>query len=232
MPTNALCYVVWNERLGCEIDLPLTDFSQYDQVFAIDGGSTDGTQEVLWKYGVTVYSQKQRSLNAAYWEAVEACRCDNLLVFFPKGTLDPGILLTMKERLLEGTELVIASRFVKGGRNEEDGRFFRPRKAGIRCLAIFAAILWRRQGPFVWDVLHGVKGFSRNAFLRMHPTRVGVSIDIEMVVRSYRLGISRCEFPVREAARRYGNTRFKILPTGMKLAAYLLKEIRCSTRPG
>jgi hypothetical protein len=226
MLTYALCFIVWNEAQGCEVDLPKIDLTPYDQVYAIDGGSVDATVAVLTRFGVSVRKQQQRSLNAAYREAVEACECDNLLIFFPKGTVDVGILKVMRERLAAGTELVVASRLIEGGRNEEDERFFRPRKAGVKALALFAALMWRRSGPMIWDVLHGIKGFSKQAFLRMNPSPRGVSIDLEMVVRSYRLSISRCEVPVVEATRFYGDSRFKILPTGLKLAKYLLAELR------
>ena len=53
---------------------------------------------------------------------------------------------------------------------------------------------------------------------------VGLSIDIEMVVRAYKLDISRIEFPTRELSRDYGETHFKIWPTGKRLLAYLWFE--------
>jgi glycosyltransferase involved in cell wall biosynthesis len=88
MLTYALCFIVFNEAQGCVLDVPRIDLTQFDQVYAVDGGSTDGTVETLTRFGVRVFKQKQGSLNAAYREAVEACECDNLLIFFPKGTLD------------------------------------------------------------------------------------------------------------------------------------------------
>jgi len=231
MPSSrtALCFVVWNERQGCEFDLPKFDFAGFDEIFAIDGGSTDGTIEVLQKYGVAVHPQTRRSLCAVYWQAVETSTCDNIVVFFPKGTLDPSIVHRMRELLLEGNELVVPSRMIQGSRNEEDSHVFRPRKWGVKTLALIAAASWRKQGPVVWDVLHGVKGFAKRAFLDMEPSRTGVSIDLEMVVRAYRLRLRMREFPVIEMARSWGASRFKILPTGIRLVKYLCREFR---RPG
>jgi len=225
-PKTSLCFIAWNERQGCEFDLPRFDFTDFDEVFAIDGGSGDGTVEVLQKYGIVVHRQIQKSLNAVYRQAVETATCENLIVFFPKGTLDPAIAKEMKRLLLDGYDLVVASRLAKGGRNEEDGRLFRPRKWGVRALALIAGICWRRQGPLIWDVLHGVKGFTKQAFLEMNPTPTGLSIDLEMVVRAYRLRLRACEFPVVESSRPWGSSRFKILPTGIKLARYLWREFR------
>lgn len=224
----ALCFLVWNERQGCEIDLPQADSSIFDEVFAIDGGSNDGTASVFEQYGIPVYPQTRRGLNAAYWQAVETSTCDSVVVFFPKGTLSPSILWDFKQRLLSGEEFVIASRIIPGSRNEEDGRWFRPRKWGVRSLALISWLLWRRRRPIVWDVLHGVKGFSREAFLAMNPSRTGLAIDLEMVIRSYKLGIRPREFPVIEHRRAFGETRFKILPTSIRLAKCLLAELRPS----
>jgi glycosyltransferase involved in cell wall biosynthesis len=224
-PRTALCLVVFNEFEGCKNDLPLIDQTEFDEVFAIDGGSTDGTAGILREYGVTVYPQRTRSLNAAYWQAVESSTCENVVVFFPKGTLDPAILFEIKKRLHDGHDLVIPSRIGKGARNEEDSKLFRPRKWGIRALAVFVVACWWREGPMLWDVLHGVKGFKKDAFLEMEPSRTGVSIDLEMVIRAYRLRLRTCAFPVQESARPWGNSRFKILPTGTKLAQCLIREL-------
>src|SRR5258708_6129321 len=227
-PKTSLCFIAWNEKQGCEFDIPKFDFAEFDEVFAIDGGSNDGTVEVLQKHGIVVHRQIHKSLNAAYWQAVETDTSENVIVFLPKGTLEPSITKQMKLLLLQGHELVVASRLAKGGRNEEDERLFRPRKWGVKALALIAAICWRRQGPLIWDVLHGVKGFTKEAFLEMNPTPTGLSIDLEMVVRAYRLHLRACEFPVVEMSRPWGNSKFKILPTGVKLARYLYHEFRQS----
>jgi glycosyltransferase involved in cell wall biosynthesis len=221
----SLCFIAWNEEQGCEIDLPLIDRTLFDEISAIDGGSTDRTIPVFERFNIPVYRQRTLGLNAAYWQAVETSTCDHVIVFFPKGTLSASILPKFKDHLLNGQELVIASRMAPEGRNEEDDGWFKPRKWGICCLALFSTLVWRREGRMIWDVLHGVKGFSRRAFLAMNPSRTGVSIDLEMVVRSYRLRIPRVEFPVIEESRPSGTTRFKIIPTGIKLAKFLVAEL-------
>lgn len=224
MKSTSLCFIVMNELRGCQEDIPRIDFSQFDEVFAIDGNSADGTAEYLENSGIKVYRQKVRSLNAAYWQAVEATRSDNLIVFFPKGTIDPAVVYEFK-RLLETHDVVVASRLGEGARNEEDRKILRPRKWGIQALSLFTSLVWRREGPRMRDVLHGVKGFSVGAFRRMKIAERGVTIDLEMNVRAYRLRLSRCEVPVEESARVAGQTNFPIWPTGWKLARFLIREL-------
>jgi hypothetical protein len=164
-------------------------------------------------------------LNAAYWHAVDVTACENIVVFFPKGSLDTAIVYEMKRRLLAGFDLVVPTRIARGGRNEEDDKLLRPRKWGVQALARCASALWRREGAYVSDVLHGVKGFTRSAFLQMRPSASGLTIDLEMVMRAYRLRLKRCEFPVTEVARSWNTTHFKVLPTGIKLAKCLWAEL-------
>ena len=221
----SLALVVWNELEGCRFDVPLLPIDAFDEVYAIDGGSTDGTVEYLTEQNIPVYRQPKRGLNAAYIHAVEKSTCDAVVVFFPKGTIPPADLLQFRPLLEAGNDLVIASRNIKGGRNEEDDRFIKARKWLVMSLAAFAALLWRREGYFVRDLLHGVKGFTVSGFKKMAPLDYGLSIDIEMVVSSDRLGLKRIEFATTEKARPHGETHFKILPTGLKLAKYLWHEL-------
>jgi hypothetical protein len=219
-----LCLLVFDELAGCQRDVPRLPIEAFDDVFAIDGGSRDGTVEYLQAQGITVHRQPKRTINAAYAHAVELCKTEGLVVFFPKGTLDPACCLTMAEKLREGCALVVAGRDLPGAHNEEDDQLLKPRKWGVRVLSRVASLLWRREGWRVRDVLHGVKAFTVVAYRRMEIADVGVTVDLEMVVRSYRLRLPRAEFPVVERARSYSHSRFPIWRTGKRLGWFLLRE--------
>jgi len=222
----SLCLIVWNELKGCEADVPCLPLDQFDEVFAVDGGSTDGTVEYLQSRGIPVHKQPKRGLNAAYVHANEMATGDAVVVYFPKATLPVEDVLKFRPLFEAGYQLVVASRQVDGAVNEEDVHLFKPRKWAVLCLATLGALLWRREGYFVRDVLHGFKGWTRSAFMQMKVLDYGLSIDIEMVVRAYKLRLKRCEFPTREEARGYGETHFKIWPTGKRLLAYLWLELK------
>jgi hypothetical protein len=65
----------------------------------------------------------------------------------------------------------------------------------------------------------------RKAFEMIDPLPHGVSIDLEMVARSYRLGLRQIEFPVAEKPRPNNDTHFKAWPTGKALLRYIWAEM-------
>jgi glycosyltransferase involved in cell wall biosynthesis len=221
----SLCLIVWNELQGCQADVPRLPRAAFHEVFAVDGGSSDGTVEYLESQGIPVHPQPKRGLNAAYVHANRMATGDAVVVYFAKGTLPPGDVLKFEPFFRDGFGLVVASRQVPGSRNEEDDHAWRPRKWAVLALAMLAAVVWRREGAWVRDVLHGFKGWTRPAFERMRVLEAGLSIDIEMVVRAYKLRIPRTEFPTQEGSRSYGETHFKIWPTGKRLLKYLWFEL-------
>ena len=222
----SLCLIVWNELQGCQTDVPKLPRDEFDEIFAVDGGSIDGTAEYLESQGIPVYRQPKRGLNAAYVHVNKIATGDAVVFFFTKGTLPIDDLRKFRSFFDQGYELIIASRQILSSVNEEDKYFFRPRKWAVLGLAVIAAIVWRREGYWVRDVLHGFKGWKRSAFNLMKILDVGLSIDIEMVVRAYKLYIPRIEFPTTEISRGYGETHFKIWPTGKRLLEYLWFELR------
>jgi glycosyltransferase involved in cell wall biosynthesis len=225
-PRLSLCLLTWNEIDGCKQDVPLLPRDAFEEIYAIDGGSTDGTVEYLTAQGIPVFKQETRGYNGAYLSAFLHCTTDAVVLFHPKGSIDPNVVLKFRPYFEQGCDLVVASRIVSGAVNEEDGKLWRPRKWFVRGLALLSALLWKRGGgAMTWDVLHGCRGMRKDAFARIDLLAQGLSADLEMVVRSYRLGLTRAEFPVEEKPRPSGETHFKAWPTGKALLRYVWREL-------
>jgi hypothetical protein len=220
-----LCLLTKDELVGCKNDVPHIKRELFDELFAIDGNSKDGTIEYLQQEGIPVYIQPRTSLNAAVAYAFEKCTTDALILFHPKGSIPVSDSEKFRAFFEQKYDLVIASRNIKGAHNEEDITLLKPRKWFVTGLALVSAILFRREGFMIWDVLHGFRGMTVNSFYKINPTDFGVSIDLEMVSRSYKKNLKMVEFPTSETGRLAGTTKFRALPTGWQLLKYLVKEI-------
>ena len=223
-----LCLLTWNEVDGCRHDVPNLPLHAFDEIYAIDGGSTDGTVEYLRACGIAVHQQDKGGYNQAYISAFRRCSTDALVLYHPKGNVDPEGLPRFRLFFDAGYDVVIASRMLRGARNEEDDKRFRPRKWFVLGLALSSALIWRRRGPVIWDVLHGLRGMRRERFFDIDPLEAGLSIDLEIVVRGYRKRFRMIEFPIEERGRLAGTTHFKAYQTGKQLLAYLWTELRRS----
>jgi len=221
----SLCLLTLNERQGCERDVPCLPRDAFDQVYAVDGGSQDGTVEYLLSQGIPVHRQPRPTLNAATAFAFELCTSDALVIFFPKATVPPAEILKFPPLFARGYQLVVASRMLPGASAKEDGRWFRPRKLSGRALGWLAAALWWREGNRITDPLHGVRGMTCDAWRRMQVSDSGVTIDLESVVRAYRLRMPRAEFPVREMPRSYGDSHFGFASTGKQMFRFIAREL-------
>ena len=223
--TVALCLLTWNEIDGVKHDVPLLDKSQFDQIYCVDGGSTDGTAEFLEENGITVYRQKKRGINRACLEGVEHCTCDAFVFFHPKGTIPIEDTYKFRAYYEQGYEFVVGSRMMKGGYNEEDDKLIKPRKWFVLGLGLVAIIFFKREGNSVWDTLHGFRGMTTDSFRRLGISDFDRSIDIEMVCRSYKFKTKRIEFPTRESPRLGGETHFKALSSGWQTIKYMFWEL-------
>ena len=224
--TVALILITWNELEGCKHDVPLIDRSKFDEIFCIDGGSTDGTVEYLKEQGITVYPQSAKGLNQACKDGCDHCTCDAFVFYHPKGTIPGEDTYKFREYYEEGYQFVVGSRMMKGAHNEEDDKFFKPRKWFVIGLGLLAKILFKREGNTVWDTLHGFRGMTVDAFKRCDISDMSPSVDIEMVCRSYKLKLKRIEFPTTELPRLAGESHFKAFATGKKLLKYMMFEIK------
>lgn len=125
--TVCLLMPVLNEIDGLKAVMPLIDKSQLNQIIVLDGNSTDGTREWAEKQGYEVYCQKGRGAWDAYREVYEAgvIKSDIVITFSPDGNSVPFDIPRLIERMWEGYDMVIASRYMGWARSFDDTLFSR-----------------------------------------------------------------------------------------------------------
>lgn len=223
-----LCLLTYNERPCLEQVFPSIPFpsaqSGFDQVVAIDGGSTDGSLEYYQEHGVSVIGQSRRGRGDAFLLAFERIEADAYIFFSPDGNEDVEDLPKFRPLIEGGADLVIASRMMPGAVNEEDSRWIKPRKWANNALNLLADGLFRKTGPFVTDSINGYRAITRFAAKRLMLDAADYTIEYQMTIRALKNGMSIVEFPTREGQRVAGETGAPSLPTGLRFLKRLWVE--------
>jgi glycosyltransferase involved in cell wall biosynthesis len=108
-----------NEIDGVQAILPKIPSTWYSQLIVVDGGSTDGTIEWCRDHGYEVYVQKRRGIRFAYLEVLPLLKGDVILTISPDGNCAPEMIPKVLDKIKEGYDLVIGSRYL-GTKSDDD----------------------------------------------------------------------------------------------------------------
>jgi glycosyltransferase involved in cell wall biosynthesis len=109
-----------NEVDGMKQIMPRIKKEWFDQLLIVDGGSTDGTVEYCREKGYSVVSQKRKGLRYAYIDALPYIEGDILITFSPDGNSIPELIPLLIDKVKEGFDMVIVSRYAKGAKSYDD----------------------------------------------------------------------------------------------------------------
>lgn len=225
-----LCMLVRNERECLEVMLPKLPkpgaAAGFDRLVAVDGNSTDGTFELLTAWDIETLRPTRRGRGGACLEAMERCDADAYLFFSPDGNEDIADFPKFRRLLEEGADLVIASRMAKGAVNEEDGHWFRPRKAANLVFNFVANAAFRRSGPYITDSINGFRAIRKSLAQKLKLDASGYTIEYQMTMRAMRVGAHIVEFPTHEYPRIAGETGASSIPTGLAFIGCFWREWR------
>lgn len=223
----SLVILTFNEIDGLKKIFKEIPLDHFDEVFAVDGGSTDGTLEFYRKNNVRVLKQKSKGRGEAFRIAVRKANGDVLVFFSPDGNEDPKNLVKFKPYFLKGYEMVIASRMMKNAYNEEDNKIFKMRKWANNFFNFLANFAFRKKGPYITDSINGFRAITKKAFEKIKPDGTGYTIEYQITIRAFKKGLKINEFPTHEYQRIGGESYAKSIPTGIKFLKLFLKELLC-----
>lgn len=188
----------------------------FDEIWAVDGGSTDGTVEFYKQHGVPVLVQSKKGRGEAFHAAFNGIEADAYIFFSPDGNEDPKDLPKFRDALEKGADLVIASRMMKGAVNEEDHQIFRWRKWANNAFNLMVNVMFRRTGPFITDTINGYRAIRRTTARQLQLDAVDYTIEYQMSIRALKSGMNVVEFPTVEGQRVAGETGAPSFHTGLK----------------
>lgn len=204
-----------NEMAGIRSIYPKIPLDLFDEIFAIDGHSTDGTIQFLESVGVPVRAQKRMGRVNATIEAMEHASGDTIVFLSADGNEDPRDIPRLLAAL-NGNDLALTSRFMRGGRTDDTDDPLRFRRAMSIILAKLVSLAW---GVQVTDATNGLRAVKRSLWERAKIRPGYHSAELQLVIRAARMRARVAEIPTVEG-QRVGHIRYA---STVRMAVSLLK---------
>ena len=228
---TTLLVMTYNEIDGMKAIMPKIDSNWCDQIIVVDGGSTDGTIEWAKENGYQVYVQQQEGFRHAYTEVMPLVEGDVIITFSPDGNSIPELIPDLQQKMEEGYDMVIASRYLGPAKSEDDdlvtgfGNWMFTRLVNILhgghytdAMVIYRA--YRKQ--IIFDLeLDKEEGFRTAEKL----FRTKVSWEPLLSVRAAKRKLKITEIPGDEPARIGGRRKLQVIKWGAVFLYQFITEV-------
>jgi len=219
MNKSTLFISTLNEIEGLTQLFPKIPISSFDECYALDGGSTDGTIEFFEKNNIKVIKNIKKG--EIFNVGARITECEYLVFFAPDGNENTDDIPILLKLIKEECDMAIASRFMKGARNEEDDKLFPWRAWANRIFTFIVRFIW---GGNITDTINGFRAIRRNRLLEMNLDPTGFDIEYQMTIRGLKMGHIIKEIPTREEGRIGGVSTARSFPVGILMLKRLFTE--------
>ena len=221
-PTPELAIVIpaLNERENLELLLPalrevLEELSVRSEIVVADGGSSDGTREAAVRRGARVVAQTERGYGGGLLAGFAATTAPWILTMDADLSHRPVFVQELWKRRHEA-EVLIASRYVAGGRADMDALRRLMSHVLNRTYAHALALPVR-------DLSSGFRMYRRQAIDGIRPAARDFDFLEELLIRVHAKGWRVAEVPFHYMARGSGRSHARLVKFGWALARTLVR---------
>lgn len=219
-----------NEIDGMRAIMPLIKKEWCDQIVILDGKSTDGTIEYAKKQGYFVYVQKNPGIRQGYMEVLPYIEGDVILTFSPDGNSIPELIPELIEKMKEGYDMVIVSRYLEDAKSDDDdfitgfGNWLFTKTINVLHGGHYtdAMVIYRAYNKDMIYSLDLDKDESYSTPERLFRTRIGW--EPLLSVRAAKRKLKVTEIPGDEPPRIGGERKLQIFKWGGALYLQILLE--------
>ncbi len=215
---STLAVLVLDEIEAIRMVLPQIRRDWVDEIIVVDGGSTDGTIEYCESQGFEVLRQKERGYGRGMRELIAVAKGDIIIEFMGDGNCKPETIPLLVQKVHEGYDLVIGSRYMKGAKSYDDTPMTR---LGNWAFTRIINVLFR--GSFK-DAMMGYRAYRKEAFVQLELDSPGLCFPTQGSIQFSRYGFRIAEIPSDEPPRLGGTRKAQNFKTGLELCRMIAKE--------
>jgi dolichol-phosphate mannosyltransferase len=190
------------DRVLPELKKAVAALGPTSEILVVDGGSRDGTQEIVRKHEVRLVSQTLPGFGGAYRAGFEQARGEYILTLDADGSHNPAFLKDLWAARGTG-DVVIASRYIEGGAAEMPGW----RLALSRMLN---TAFGRGLSLPVHDLSSGFRLYRRAVLRELDLKATDFDVLEEILIRALAAGYRVHEVPFRYRARLAGRSHARL----------------------
>ncbi|HCJ67000.1 MAG TPA: histidinol phosphate phosphatase [Elusimicrobia bacterium] len=207
-----------NEIDGMRVIMPQIKKEWIDEIIIVDGGSTDGTIEYAKENGYFIFIQKEKGTGAAFMEAMEKVTGDVFIVFSPDGNSVPEKIPKLTEKLKEGYDMVVCSRYLNGAKSYDDDPIT---SFGNRMFTGLINLLF---GSHITDALVMYRIYKKSIMKELGINTKSPSFGTHILLRALKKKLKIGEIPGDEPKRIGGVRKMQPLKNGLLELEMVLKE--------
>lgn len=207
-----------NEIDGVRKLLPTIKKEWAEEWLVVDGNSTDGTIEEVKKLGFDIALQKKKGHGDAVVRGVTDTKSDCILYWGPDGNHEIGEIPRLIEKIHEGYDQVVISRFGKTSVNLDAGPVD---TFGNKMFTFLINVFF---GGYLSDALNLSRIITRKSMLQIKFDAEGLDSTTQMSIRAIKQKHKIIAITGNEGRRIGGIRKMEPIPVGSKLTKLILRE--------
>jgi glycosyltransferase involved in cell wall biosynthesis len=225
LPTVSLIIPTLNEAENLRHVLPTLP-SVVDELVIVDGGSTDGTVEVVRELrpDATVVHDPRPGKGIALQSGFDAARGEILVMMDADGSMDPNDIATFVAALHAGADVAKGSRFMQGGGSSD----LTPLRT-VGNFMLTQAVRLTFGGRYS-DLCYGYMAFWRHVLPAFDPGVPGFEVETFLNVRALAAGLRIVEVASFERPRIHGDSHLRTFRDGSRVLRTIARERRRLSR--